>query len=158
MRTQLGTLAVAESVEMERHLSSCARCARTLRAFEVAGSAYDHAFAKLRSRRTHIAAGRARLASATERRVGLGFAVPSRVLRLRLAKSALAFGVMTLAVVGSLGIEPSRPNARPPEPVVPVATAVATPQPEDPQRIRAARLRYGDVGDMVFRVTPGTPY
>jgi hypothetical protein len=157
----LETLGATECTEMARHLSSCARCARTLEDLELAGSAYAHAFAKLRSRRTHIAAGRARLAAATERRAGLAFTIPAHLLRLRLAESALAFGVMTLAVVGSFSIEPSR-AITPPEPAVVVATPVAAPQPEDPLRLRAARLRYGDVsvdlGDMVFRVTPGTPY
>src|SRR5688572_30691339 len=96
----LETLTVTECTEMARHLSSCARCARMLQDFELAGSAYADAFAKLRSRRTHIAAGRARLAAATERRTGLAFALPAHLLRLRLAESALAFGVMSLAVVG----------------------------------------------------------
>ena len=161
LRMQLGTLPATECVEIERHISSCRRCANTRQDFELAASAYDHAFAQLRSRRTHIAAGRARLAAATERRVGLAFAVPAQMFRLRLAESALAFGVITLVVVGSLDIEPARSSAPSPEPAVVSAPAIA-PQPEDPQRIRATRLRYGDVavdlGDMVFRVTPGSPY
>lgn len=157
----LGTLAAPERAEMEGHLSGCARCARTLRGFELAEAAYDEAFARLRSRRANIAAGRARLAAATEPRVGLARAVPARLLRLRLAEAALAFGVTTFAVVGSLGVEPS-PVAPPSlTPVVftspAVAPATAAPQPGDPERIRAARLKY-EVGDMVFRVTAGSPY
>jgi anti-sigma factor RsiW len=162
VRMMLGTLPVTERVDLERHLGVCARCARTLLALEAAGSAYDQAFARLRSRGVLIAPGRARLAAARERRVGLAIAIPAQLLRLRLAEATLAFGVMTMAVVGSLAIEPSPATPPSPEPAVLVAPAVAAPQPEDPQRIRAARLRYGDVsvdlGDMVFRVTPGSPY
>ena len=158
LRVVLGTLAVAERVDVERHLSSCARCARTLRAWEQAGSAYDQAFATLRSRRVHIAAGRARLAAATDRRVGFALTFPGRVLRLRLAEAALAFGVMTLAVVGPVTVEPSRAITPSPSRATLVAPAAAVPQPEDPQRIRAARLRYSEVGDMVFKVTAGSPY
>ena len=127
---------------------------------------YDRAFATYRSRGAHIAAGRVRLAPAIEPRVGLALAVPAQVLRLRLAEAALAFGVMTLAVVGSFGTEPSRATAPPTSHTTPpslsraarVAPAAAAPQPEDPQRIRAARLKYSEVGDVVFRVTAGSPY
>lgn len=161
VRMHFETLAVTECAEMTRHLFSCTRCARTLHDFKLAGSVYADAFAKLRSRRTHVAAGRARLAAATEQRAGLTFTLPADLLRLRLAESALAFGVMTLVVVGSLGTDPSR-TTTPPEPAIVVATPVAAPQPEDPLRLRAARLRYGDLsvdlGDMVFRVTPGSAY
>lgn len=165
VRMLLGTLAVTERVDIERHLSVCARCARMLRALELAGSAYDQAFATLRSRRAHIAAARARLAAATEPRVGLALLIPARVLRLRLAEVALAFGVMTLAVVGSFGIEPSRATAPSTSHATPpslsraaLVAPAAAPQPEDTQRIRVARLKYSDLGDMVFRVTAGSPY
>jgi hypothetical protein len=155
----LGTLAVAERVEVERHLSGCAPCARTLRALELSGSAYDQAFATLRSRRMNIAAGRARLAAATKPSVGFALAFPGRLLRLRLAEGALALGVMTLAVVGSVTVEPSRAIAPLPSQAAALVTpAAAVPQPEDPQRIRAARLRYSDVAEMVFRVAAGSPY
>jgi hypothetical protein len=154
----LGTIGVAEFVDVERHVVRCARCARTLQALELASSAYDQAFAGLRSRRAHSAAGRARLVAATEPRVGFALAFPGRVLRLRLAEAAVAFGVMTLAVVGSLGVEPARAIAPSPAKAVLVSPAAAAPQPEDPQRIRAARLKYSDASDMVFRVTAGSPY
>ena len=160
--TLLGTLAAPEWAEMEHHLSGCAPCRRTLRTLELAEAAYDRAFATLRSRRTNIAAGRARLAAAMEPRVGLALAVPARLLRLRLAEAAVAFGVMTFAVVGSLGVEPSpaAPPSRAPDVLVAPATATlatAAPQPGDPERTRAARLKY-EVGDIVFRVTAGSPY
>jgi len=45
----LGTLAARERAEMERHVSGCAGCRRTLRALELAEAAYDQAFATLRS-------------------------------------------------------------------------------------------------------------
>jgi anti-sigma factor RsiW len=154
----LGTLAATERVEMERHASGCAQCARTLRGLELADSAYDRAFATVRSRRAHIAPGRARLAAATEPQVGLALTVPARLLRLRLAEATLAFGVMTLAVVGSLGVEPPRATTPSPEPAVLVAPAPAAPQPGDPERIRAARLKYSDLSEMVVRVAPGSPY
>ncbi len=162
MRILLGTFAVPDWDETERHLSRCARCRRTLRALELAEAAYDQAFATLRTRRANIAAGRARIAAATEPRVGLALAVPARLLRLRLAEAALAFGVMTFAVVGSLGVEPSpaAPPSRTPDVLVAPATAApatAAPQPGDPERIRAARLKY-EAGDIVFRVTAGSPY
>ena len=38
------------------------------------------------------------------------------------------------------------------------APAAAAPQPEDPEGIRAARLKDAEVGDMVFTVTAGSPY
>jgi anti-sigma factor RsiW len=158
VRVLLGTLAVAECIDVERHVSGCARCARTLRGLELAGYAYDQAFATLRSRRAHIAAGRARLAAAAEPRVGFALAFPGRVLRLRLAEAALAFGVMTFAVVGSLNVESPRVIAPSPAQGVLVAPAAAAPQPEDPQRVRAARLKYSDAADMVFRVASGSPY
>ena len=154
----LGTLADAERIGVERHISGCARCARTRRDLELAGSAYDQAFVRLRSRRAHIAAGRARLAAATEHRVGFALALPGRLLRLRLAEAALGFGVMTLAVASSVGVEPSRAVAPLPSKTAVVAPAAAAPQPEDAPRIRAARLRYSEVGDMVFKVTAGSPY
>ena len=159
---KLGTLPAAEFDEMQRHLASCTRCAHTFRTFDLADSAYDSAFAKLRSRRTNVAAGRARLAAASERRVGLAFAIPAQLLRLRLAEATLAFGVMTLVVLGSFSVEPSSDTPPSPEPAVLITPVFAAPQPEDPLRIRASRLKYGDVsvdlGDMVFRVTPGSPY
>src|SRR5437899_12529901 len=102
----LGTLAAHERAEMERHLSGCAGCRRTLRALELAEEAYDQAFATLRSRRANIAAGRARLAAATEPRVGMALAVPARLLRLRLAAAALAFGAVPFVAVGAVGGAP----------------------------------------------------
>ena len=145
--TLLGTLAAPEWAEMEHHLSGCAPCRRTLRTLELAEAAYDRAFATLRSRRTNIAAGRARLAAAMEPRVGLALAVPARLLRLRLAEAAVAFGVMTFAVVGSLGVEPSpaAPPSRAPDVLVAPATATlatAAPQPGDPERTRALLERF----------------
>lgn len=157
LRVLLGTGDVAERLDVQGHVSSCARCAHTLRSLEQAGSAYDRAFATLRSRRAPIAAGRARLAAATEPRIRFGLAFPGRLLRLRLAESAVAFGVMTIAVVGSLGVEPESAIAPSPATAIVVAPAAPVPQPEEPLTIRAARRRY-DEAEMIFRVTAGSPY
>ena len=154
----LRTLATAERLDVELHISACARCARTLRALEVAGAAYDQAFARLRSRRVLIAPGRARLAAATKPRVGFAFLAPSRVLRLRLAEAAVAFGVMTLAVVGSGHVEPSRAVPPSPSQAAAVVPAAAAPQPEDSQSMRAMRLKYREVDEIVSRVTAGRPH
>jgi len=69
---------------------------------------------------------------------------------------------MTFAVVGALGVEPSpaAPPSRVPDVLVAPATAAlatAAPQPGDPERTRAARLKYEE-DDIVFRVTAGSPY
>ena len=154
----LGTAAVAECLEVERHVRGCARCVRILRGLERASSAYDRAFATLRARRARIAAGRARIAAATEPRVGLGLDFSGRVLRLKLAEAAVALGVMTFAVVGSLTVELSCAIAPLPSRAIRQAPAAAAPQPEDPEGIRAARLKDAEVGDMVFTVTAGSPY
>jgi anti-sigma factor RsiW len=157
VRILLGTLTLAERIDVERHLAGCAQCARNLRTLERAESAYGQAFAGLRSRRAHIAPGRARLAAAPDPRIGLSLSVPARLLRFRLAEAALAFGVMTLAIVGA---EPPRATvpSQPPAPIVlPIPTATA-PQPEDPQRSRAGRVKHTDASEIVFRVTPGSPY
>jgi hypothetical protein len=161
----LGTLALNEHVGVERHLSVCARCAGTLRTLELAGSAYDQAFARLRSRPAHIAAARARLAAATEPPVRMALLFPARVLRLRLAEVALAFGVMTFAVIGSVGIEPSRTTAPSTSHTAPLvgrpafgAPAAAPPQPDDLQAIQAERLKQWNVGDTVFTFRGGSPY
>ncbi|MDQ2968634.1 MAG: hypothetical protein M3R37_09990 [Actinomycetota bacterium] len=156
----LGTLAVTESLEMEEHVSGCATCARTLRDLALAASAYDRAFARLRSRRAHIAPGRARLAAAAEHRVGFAVAVSARLARSRLAEAALTFGVMTYAIIVSVGIDSPRATAPSslPSPSVVVAPMPTAPAPEDAQRMRVARLKYLDVGDIVFRVPAGSPY
>ncbi len=109
----LGTAAVAECLEVERHVRGCARCARTLRGLELAASAYDRAFATLRAR---------------------------------------------LAVVGSLTVELSCAIAPLPSRAILQAPAAAAPQPEDPEGIRAARLKDAEVGDMVLTITAGSPY
>jgi hypothetical protein len=153
----LGTLAPTERASIERHVSVCVRCAGALRGLERAGSAYDQAFAALRSRRVRIAAGRARLAAATEPPTGLALALPARLLRLRLAEATLALSVLTLAVVGSLGVEPSRPTAPSPRPAL-SGPAVATPELTDSDLIRAARLKYLQTRDMVIRVPAGSRY
>jgi hypothetical protein len=157
LRVLLGTGGVAERLEVQGHVSRCGRCARTLRSLELAGSAYDQAFATLRGRRVAIAAGRARLAAATEPQIRFGFTFPARLLRLRLAEAAVAFGVMTIAVVGTPTVEPARTIAPSPATALIAAPAAPVPQPEDPLRMRAARLRYDD-GEMIFRVTAGSPY
>jgi hypothetical protein len=154
----VGALTVGERCDLERHISSCAPCAGRLRALELAASSYNQAFAGLRSRRAHTAPGRARLAAAAAPRIALGLAFPGRLLRLRLAEAALGFGVMTLAVVGSLNVERSSVLTPSPSKAVLVAPAAPVPQPEDPQRIRAARLKYSDMAEMVFRVEAGSPY
>ncbi len=153
----LGMLAPRERANMEHHLSVCPRCADTLRALELAGAAYDDAFAKLRSRRAGIAAARARLAAATKLRAELVPSFPARLLRLRLAEATLAFTVLALAVVGSLGVEPSRQTAPSPRPAPLDASAAAAPELRDEDLIRAARLKYIQTRDMVITLPAGSP-
>jgi putative zinc finger protein len=154
----LGALTPMERADIDRHLFVCAHCAGALRALELAGSAYDEAFATLRSRRARIAPGRARLAAAMEPPVGLGLAVRPHLLGLRLAEAVLALSVVTLVVVGSLGVEPARPTAATPRPALLTGPAMAAPERGDAEMIRAARLKYIETRDMVITVPARTPY
>ena len=69
-----------------------------------------------------------------------------------------AGSLATTAVVGSLAVEPTRAIAPLPSRAILQAPAAAAPEPEDPEGIRAARLKDAEVGDMVFVVTAGSPY